>query len=39
MNFDGNVFDSFTFLIKYTLILSVFYFHFKNKIKIKIELN
>lgn len=37
MNFDGNVFDSFTFLIKYTLILSVFYFHFKNKNRIKLK--
>ena len=31
MNFDGKVLESFTFLIKYTLILSVFYYHFKNK--------
>ena len=37
MNFDGNVFDSFTFLIKYTLILSVFYYHFKNKNRIKLK--
>lgn len=35
MNFDGKVLESFTFLIKYTLILSVFYYH----LKIKIELN
>ena len=37
MNFDGKVLESFTFLIKYTLILSVFYYHFKNKNRIKLR--
>lgn len=37
MNFDGKVLESFTFLIKFTLILSVFYYHFKNKNRIKLR--
>lgn len=37
MNFDGKVLESFTFLIKYTLILSVFYYHLRNKNRIKLR--
>ena len=37
MNFDGKVLDSFTFLIKYTLILGVFYYHLRNKNRIKLR--